>query len=106
MFKTFILLLFFISSINSQLLPPKNCGIIKLCNNFVDIYHIEKCIDTFIQQNPLCIEELNKLELYQNIRKRSSSYDNSYDKRNFKIFQQLRQLQRIPVGKRNSFLIY
>ncbi|CEF69344.1 Hypothetical protein SRAE_2000399400 [Strongyloides ratti] len=104
MFKIITLIfLLFCSIINCQILFSKDCDIIKLCDNYNNIDKFERCIDTFIQQNPLCVEEL---KIFKDIRKRFPIYNNDYGKRNFKIFQQLRQLQRIPVGKRNNLLFY
>uniref|UniRef100_A0A0N5BE91 Saposin B-type domain-containing protein n=1 Tax=Strongyloides papillosus TaxID=174720 RepID=A0A0N5BE91_STREA len=95
MIKNLILIFLLLSSIILQASSSEECEILKLCDRFDDIIRFTRCTDTFIQQNPLCDEEL-KISRY--IKKGFLPFYNVFGKRNLRIFKQLRQLQRIPVG--------
>uniref|UniRef100_A0A0N5A2S7 Saposin B-type domain-containing protein n=1 Tax=Parastrongyloides trichosuri TaxID=131310 RepID=A0A0N5A2S7_PARTI len=78
------------------------CEIINVCNKLSNPLEILRCSQNFIDQYPYCGEDLKEVMLPTQVKKRLSPFDEGFGKRNFKVFQQLRQLQRIPVGKREN----
>uniref|UniRef100_A0A0K0F251 LysM domain-containing protein n=1 Tax=Strongyloides venezuelensis TaxID=75913 RepID=A0A0K0F251_STRVS len=98
MIKNLVIIFLLLSSIILQASSSDDCEILKLCDQFDDIVRFARCTDKFIQQNPLCDEELKELKISRYIKKGFLPFYNVFSKRNLRIFKQLRQLQRIPVG--------